>query len=145
MLAVDAWTLLFASIGVAALVLLACAVLLATGVRVARARGILPPLPTPASVAAPPPVPANLAELADLRGELGAVRAEWIAHRKQLDAYLDAFEDLEESVERRRRRAASSRSKAEAAVQQQAAEEPEPDPNSREAIRRRARARGFRV
>ena len=92
----------------------------------------------------PPTAPAagvSPAELAEMHGELNAVRAEWKAHQKQLDAYLDAFEDLEESVERRRRRAASSRSKAEAAQQEEAA----PPMSPREEARMRARARGFRV
>jgi len=104
----------------------------------------------PAPVAAAPPqLPALIGaeELARLRGELAgamadlnAVRAEWKAHQKQLDGYLEAFEDLEEVVERKRRRFAARESKEKVAVA-----EPEVDPFSRDAARLRARARGFRV
>jgi len=111
--------------------------------RVLRRGGVMPPAaaaPTaPAPAAAAPALPPE--DLAFLRGELCAVRAEWKAHQKQLDAYLEAFEDLEESVERRRRRSAASRSKLESIEARQ--EAPEIDPNSREALRLRARARGL--
>lgn len=98
------------------------------------------PLPQ-ASVGPPTLLPITPDDVIELRGELAGIRAEWKAHQKQLDAYLDAFEDLEESVERRRRRTAASRSKIEAA-EQHANEEP---PNPREAARMRARALGFKV
>lgn len=114
------------------------AVLVGGGLLLRRA-GLSHPLGTPVA-AAPAPTPMSDGELAELRGELAAVRAEWRAHQKQLDAYLDAFQDLEESVERKRRRAASARSRVEAVEQQPA--EPE---NPREAARLRARAQGFRV
>lgn len=133
---------LFAS--VAAVALCALAVAIAAG---SRWRGSAP-LAGPPPIALPA-VPALIGaeELARLRGELAtaiaelfAIRAEWRAHQKTLDGYLEAFEDLEESVERRRRRAAASASKMKSAEPEQ-----QMDPNDRNSIRERARARGFRV
>jgi len=136
------WTLVLACLVSAAIAVAGTAALSYAGLRAIR-RADSPPGATPASVVASPALPyISPDELAHLRGELNAVRAEWKAHQKQLDAYLEAYEDLEESVERRRKRSAASRSKMEA-IESQA--QPELDPNSREAIRARARARGFRV
>lgn len=83
-----------------ALAALLAAVLVAVGFLAARPR-----------VTAVPPLTAELA------AELAAVRAEWVAWRKQFEAYLESAEELSDTVERRRKRAAASASRAEAASQ----------------------------
>lgn len=85
-------------------------------------------------VPTPPAAPSPLA--VELAAELAAVRAEWAAWRKQVEAYLDSFEELSETVERRRRRAAASASR------QITTQESDSSP---EGLRRRARAMGLPI
>lgn len=85
--------------------------------------------------------------LAAMAGDLAAVRAEWAAWRKQVEAYLDSFDDLAELVERRRRRASA----AESRMKRERGEPDEPealpaDPlEQRRILRQRARAAGIDV
>lgn len=136
------WGIFLAACGVALLTLVVVGAALLAGARVARQSGWLTPS-EPVAPAPQLPHPISPEEFAEVRGELSAVRAEWKAHQRQLDAYLEAFEDLDESIARRQKRTISARSKIEAAEQR--LEEPAENPNSREAARARARARGFRV
>jgi hypothetical protein len=86
-----------------------------------------------------PPSPETLADgLADL----AAVRAEWRAWKKELDAYFEALEDQVDVVERRRRRIASHESKSRDGAAPDASAEPV---NIRAAVLQRARAAGHPV
>lgn len=82
-------------------------------------------------------------DVASLAAELAVVRAEWKAHQKQLDAYLEAFEDIGDTVERKRRRQAARDSK-------NPPEGADPNPaqnggDARAQYRARARSMGIRV
>lgn len=93
------------------------------------------------AIAAGAATPAQPASLAEGLAELATVRAEWKAHQKQLDAYLEAFEDIGENVERKRRRIAARDSK-------QKPEDPAPGGNGADSVaaaRARARAQGISV
>lgn len=81
-----------------------------------------------------------------MAGDLAAVRAEWAAWRKQVEAYLDSFDDLAELVERRRRRtsAAESRMKREKGEAEEDATPADPL-EARRQLRHRARAMGIDV
>jgi len=80
--------------------------------------------------------------LASMAGDLGAVRAEWAAWRKQVEAYLDSFDDLAELVERRRRRSAAAEARMKREKPEDQADEPDPLAERRE-LRMRARAMGI--
>jgi len=73
--------------------------------------------------------------------ELATVRSEWATYRKNLDAYLEAFEDIDETVERKRRRIAARDSRA-----KRAEDEAPPEPRDQlGAYRAKARAMGIPV
>lgn len=85
--------------------------------------------------AAPPPNPTTLAEgLEDLR----TVRAEWRAYQKHLDSYLEAFEDIEQTIEHKRRRTAAAASKVKP-------DEPDEPDDTKAGWLARARAQGLPV
>lgn len=83
-----------------------------------------------------PEAPAS--SLAEGLADLAAVRAEWRRTKLEFDAYLEAFEDLHETVERKRRRTAALKSKVTEA--ERLAELPPPID-----LRARARALGIPV
>lgn len=107
--------------------------------RMPTAPGAAAPLPAPAA-AAPPELHPTVAEAL---GELASVRAEWMAWKKQVEAFLEEFDELAETIERRRSRIAASVSKREQQLKR--AESPAPDANGAEALRQRARSLGIPV
>ena len=129
----DGW-LLFAFSSLAAATLVGVTALRRWGASV----GSLPQTPTAIGVP-------SADALAGMAGDLAAVRAEWAAWRKQVEAYLDSFDDLAELVERRRRRAsaAESRMKRERGEGEEAV--PEDPLEARRQLRHRARAMGIDV
>src|SRR5262245_2806404 len=85
----------------------------------------------------PPTVAAQPDSTAAGLADLAVVRAEWLAYQKHLDAYLEAFNDLEEQVEHKRRRTTAAASRV---AREEAPEEPEA--NSHAALVTRARSMG---
>jgi septal ring factor EnvC (AmiA/AmiB activator) len=124
---------------VVASILLAGMLVLWTRLAIVRATAV-------ASSPATPIPPAALTEqaaidrLAELAAELATVRAEWKAHQRHLDAYLEAFNDLEETVEHKRRRTTAAASKI-----QREQEQPAEAPNAQAALLARARNMGLPV
>jgi len=91
-----------------------------------------------------PVVPIDPETLAECVAAVKAVRAEWRAERKELDAYFEALEEESGTVERKRRRIAGAESRRKKAEETET-EQATADPNSREAIRARARAQGYLI
>lgn len=106
----------------------------------ARRRGSQGPLPH----ATAPGLP-SVDALASMAGDLAAVRAEWAAWRKQVEAYLDSFDDLAELVERRRKRASAAESRMKRERGEEEAAEPADPLAARRELRSRARAMGIEV
>lgn len=117
---------------IAALMLLGAA--LAGGLVVLRGRVSMINGASDARVAVATAAAMTPARVAQLEAELATVRTEWAAVQKQLEAYIEAATDIEETTERTRRRAAARESKAKNA-------EAPADP--RAAAYRRARELGY--
>ena len=114
-------------------------------VRPRRAQGGAPAAVPPAPPAQPE-LPVTREQLAEALGELASVRAEWMAWKKQVEAFLEEFDELAETIERRRTRIAASVSKRERHEREQAEQQAHAGGNgTRDALVAAARARGFPV
>lgn len=114
-----------------------------------RVSAAMPAAPTvPAVVAAPlAPSPWASREAIDQAlAELASVRAEWMAWKKQVETFLEEFDELAETIERRRNRISVAVAKREkqtlAAAAQEAGNGTHP---TRDELIRRARAMGIPI